>query len=158
MRDPKDARQLIEMERDRVFIRIRFLHSIRATLLLPDLMAKIAMIGATHGSSEDSFTLIQQMLTFNTPDNHDSHSHSFQITQHKLDGTNYLDCSQSILMVIREKGRLGYLAGTTVAPVENDRKYASREFDNSMVMDRSINSMEKKIRRNYLSYKTAKEI
>jgi len=40
-------------------------------------------------------------------------SPSLQITQHKLNGTNFREWFQSVLLVVRGKGKEGYLTGDT---------------------------------------------
>ena len=106
------------------------------------------------GSSESSFEDISQssqptsLLIPNVNDHP-----SLQITQNKLNGLNYVEWSQHVLLVIEGKGRLEYLAGEAVAPGEG-----SAEYKNSMVKAWLINSMEKGIGRTYLYFKTAKEI
>ena len=76
-------------------------------------MVKIAMIGHAHdGTSGVSFETITQPSN-SVPASNIAESHTLQITQHKLNGSNYLDWSQFVLLVIRDKGRLGYLIGGT---------------------------------------------
>ena len=56
-------------------------------------MVKTAMTGhACDGTSEVSSETITQPSNFVSPSNIDE-SHTLQITQHKLNGTNYLDRS-----------------------------------------------------------------
>ena len=80
------------------------------------------------------------------------------ITNHKLDGKNFLQWSQSVLMVIRGRGKLGYLTGDIPRPDVNDKQYDTWELNNSIVMAWLINSMEINISRTYLLFKTAKAI
>ena len=83
-------------------------------------MVKTAFISSSDGKSsvigsEGSCSQLSQQSIILSNENH-----SLQITQHKLDGTNYLEWSQSVLLVIREKGKLGYLTGDTPKPAETE--------------------------------------
>ncbi|GMI76535.1 hypothetical protein HRI_001322800 [Hibiscus trionum] len=83
---------------------------------------------------------------------------SLIITNHRLDGKNFLQWSQSVLMVIRGRGKLGYINGEIPRPSLTDPTYATWELNNSIVMAWLINSMESHISRTYLLFKTAKEM
>ncbi|KAH7688654.1 Retrotransposon gag domain-containing protein [Dioscorea alata] len=83
---------------------------------------------------------------------------SLQITCHKLDGKNFLQWSRSVLLVIRGRGKIGYLNGEVQRPEVNDSSYANWELTNSIVMAWLINSMEPQISRTYLFLRTAKAI
>ncbi|GMI81058.1 hypothetical protein HRI_001775100 [Hibiscus trionum] len=85
-------------------------------------------------------------------------SSSLIITNHRLDGKNFLQWSQSVLMVIRGRGKLGYINGEIPQPTITDPTYATWELNNSIVMAWLINSMESHISRTYLLFKTAKEM
>lgn len=66
--------------------------------------------------------------------------------------------AQSVLMVIRGRGKMGYIKGETRKPNLGDPAYAAWELNNSIVMAWLINSMETNISRTYLLFKTAKAI
>ncbi|XP_022883134.1 uncharacterized protein LOC111399882 [Olea europaea var. sylvestris] len=123
-------------------------------------MDKTAMTGARR--DEDSG--ISETISKSAPitPNHfpvnTSKSTSLQITTTRLNGKNFLQWSRSALMVIRRRGRLGYVTGTTIEPDESDPTYATWDVQNSMVMSWIVNSMEKDIRESYLYYSTAKEL
>ena len=85
-------------------------------------------------------------------------SHTLQITQHKLNGTNFQEWSQSVLLVVKRKGKVGYLTGGTSMPDHEAANYEIWDAKNSIVMAWLINSMEPKIGRTYLFYKTTKEV
>ncbi|GMI84032.1 hypothetical protein HRI_002072500 [Hibiscus trionum] len=85
-------------------------------------------------------------------------SSSLIITNRRLDGKNFLQWSQSVLMVIRGRGKLGYINGEIPQPTITDPTYATWELNNSIVMAWLINSMESHISRTYLLFKTAKEM
>lgn len=85
-------------------------------------------------------------------------SHSLQITQHKLNGQNFREWFQSVMLVIRGRGKAGYLTGSVTAPPSTSPTFSTWEAENSIVMAWLINSMEPSIGRTYLFYKTAKEI
>ncbi|KAG8498075.1 hypothetical protein CXB51_007302 [Gossypium anomalum] len=83
---------------------------------------------------------------------------SLIITNHRLDGKNFLQWSQSVLMVICGRGKLGYINGEIPRPTTADPTYATWELNNSIVMAWLINSMEGHISRTYLFFKTAKDM
>ncbi|XP_050204868.1 uncharacterized protein LOC126654907 [Mercurialis annua] len=83
---------------------------------------------------------------------------SFQITSHKLNGSNFREWYQSILLVMKGRGKMGYLTGVNTAPPLESAKYSTWEAENSIVMAWLINSMDQRIGRLYLFYQTAKEI
>ena len=108
-------------------------------------MVKTAFTGSYDGNSSvtgsegSSSQLSQQSLILS------NENHSLQITQHKLDGTNYLEWSQSVLLVIRGKGKLDYLTGDKPKPAATEPTYQTWVSENSMVMAWLVNSMEKKL-------------
>ncbi|KAJ1441014.1 Gag-polypeptide of LTR copia-type [Sesbania bispinosa] len=83
---------------------------------------------------------------------------SIQITQHELNGLNFREWYQSVLLVIKGKGKMGYLTGTFAAPPITEPSYSNWDAENSIVMAWLINSMEPKIGSTYLFCKTAHEI
>ncbi|EOY17116.1 Cysteine-rich RLK (RECEPTOR-like protein kinase) 8 [Theobroma cacao] len=115
-------------------------------------MADATLEGSSEVSSEPSRNVSSSVISTV------GETHSLQITQHKLNGANFLEWSQSVMLVIRGKGKLSYLTGTKVTPKEGAAGHSTWESENSMVMAWLINSMEPKIDQTYLFYKTAKEI
>ncbi|KAL5856725.1 hypothetical protein ACOSQ3_004183 [Xanthoceras sorbifolium] len=87
-----------------------------------------------------------------------SDASSLHITAHKLDGKNYLQWSQSVKIVVCGLGKLGYITGDLPAPPSTDPTYNKWLTENSIVLAWLINSMEPKISRRYLFFKTAKEV
>ncbi|KZV48799.1 hypothetical protein F511_09220 [Dorcoceras hygrometricum] len=83
---------------------------------------------------------------------------SLQITNHKLNSRNFLQWSQSVLLVIRGRGKMGYLTGQTKRPKDGEPDRATWELDNSIVMAWLIHSMEPQLSQNFLFLKTAKAI
>jgi hypothetical protein len=83
---------------------------------------------------------------------------SHQITEHKLNGYNYLQWSSSVMMFICGKGRDEYLTGDIIIPEKNDPMFRTWKTENHMVMSWLINSMTNEIGENFLLYGTAKEI
>ncbi|GAV60583.1 UBN2_3 domain-containing protein, partial [Cephalotus follicularis] len=71
---------------------------------------------------------------------------------------NFLQWSQSVLLVIRGRGKMGYITGKVQQPDVNDPIYENWELNNSIVMAWLINSMESHIRRTYLFLRTANAI
>lgn len=86
-------------------------------------------------------------------------SPSLQITTHKLNGSNYLQWSQSVKMFITGRGKLGYLTGALTAPTDGDQAAEFLwETENAMIMAWLINSMEPEIGQVHLFLHTAKAI
>ena len=61
-------------------------------------------------------------------------------------------------LMVRGRGKLGYLTGAVKAPKEDDPAYEKWDAENSTVMAWLINSMEEEIGRLYLFLPTAKDI
>ena len=80
------------------------------------------------------------------------------ITRHKLNGQNYLQWSQSIMLFICGKGKDDYLTGAVTTPSTEDSKYKVWKAENSMVMSWLVNSMSNDIGLDFMYYDTAKEI
>lgn len=83
---------------------------------------------------------------------------SLQITNHRLNGNNFLQLSQSVLMVLRGRGKIGYFSGEIQRPNLTDLAYGNWELNYSIVMAWLINSMEPHISHTYLFLRTAKAI
>ncbi|XP_040935279.1 uncharacterized protein [Gossypium hirsutum] len=113
-------------------------------------------MGDTENFSETEISEITQNHSQGIPQG-DLNS-SLIITNHRLDGKNFLQWSQSVLMVFRGRGKIGYINGQIPRPASTDSGYATWELNNSMVMAWLINSMEGHISRTYLFFKTAKEM
>ena len=62
------------------------------------------------------------------------------------------------MLVIKGKDKFGYLSGVVSTPPKDTTDYQRWEAENSIIMAWLINSMEPKIGRTYLFYKTAKEV
>ena len=85
-------------------------------------------------------------------------SHFIQITNIRLNESNFLRWSQLVHMYIRGRGKIGYLNGETKAPQKEDPTYAKWDAENSMIMAWLVNSMDEDISANYMCYPTAKEL
>ena len=96
--------------------------------------------------------------TQTTPTQSQSESFSKHITSHKLNGHNFLQWSQSVLMFISGRGKDDYLTGVATSPVIEDPTFKSWKAENSMVMSWLINSMLPEIGETFLLYRTAAEI
>ncbi|KAL5851107.1 hypothetical protein ACOSQ3_006225 [Xanthoceras sorbifolium] len=88
----------------------------------------------------------------------DSNSHHPLITGHKLNGHNYLQWSQSVMMFVCGKGKDDHLTSTAVAPSKEDPTFRTWKSENNMVMSWLINSMTNEIGENFLLYGTAQQI
>ncbi|KAG8488956.1 hypothetical protein CXB51_016958 [Gossypium anomalum] len=110
----------------------------------------------TENSSKTEISQITQNHSQGIPQG-DLNS-SLIITNHRLDGKNFLQWSQSVLMALRGRGKIGYINGQIPRPASTDSGYTTWELNNSMVMAWLINSMEGHISRTYLFFKIAKEM
>ncbi|GMI75146.1 hypothetical protein HRI_001183900 [Hibiscus trionum] len=113
-------------------------------------------MGDTENSSETEISQITQ--NHNQGISQGDLNSSLIITNHRLDGKYFLQWSQSVLMVLRGRGKIGYINGEIPRPASTDSSNATWELNNSMVMAWLINSMEGHISRTYLFFKTAKEM
>ena len=114
-----------------------------------------------EATSPTSDTTTSQVPTQSTGSIGSLYSHdngSIQITTHKLEGKNYLEWAQSAKIVICGRGKLGYITGDLPAPSLDDPSYKVWQAENSIVLAWLINSMDPKISRKYLFFKTAKEV
>ena len=121
-------------------------------------MTKIDMIGASRGNGSEVASDASYPTPTIVPIASSDHSLSLQITTFKLKGKNYLHWSRSVQMVIRKKGKFGYLDGSIPQPSDTDPLYAAWDVQNSMVLSWLIHFMEDKIAKNYLLYPTAMAI
>ncbi|KAL5574355.1 hypothetical protein UlMin_023952 [Ulmus minor] len=80
------------------------------------------------------------------------------ITNHKLNGHNFLQWSQSVFIYIYGRGKDEYLTGEVYIPAATEPKYQTWKIENHMVMSWLINSMTTEVGENFLLYKIAKEI
>ncbi|KAJ0017792.1 hypothetical protein Pint_10989 [Pistacia integerrima] len=80
------------------------------------------------------------------------------VTDHKFNGHNYLQWSQSVVMYIGGKGKEEYLTGEISAPKQDDPTYKTWKADNHMIKSWLISSMNNDIGENFLLYATAKEL
>jgi len=62
------------------------------------------------------------------------------------------------MLVIKDKDKFGYLSRAISTPSKDITDYHRWEAENYVIMAWLINSMEPKIGRTYLFYKTAKEV
>ncbi|KAK8348830.1 hypothetical protein V6Z12_A06G105100 [Gossypium hirsutum] len=82
---------------------------------------------------------------------------SLIITNYRLDEKNFLQWSQSVLMVLRGRRKIGYINGQIPRPASTESGYATWELNNSIVMAWLINLMEGHISRTYLFSKLPKK-
>nr|GMC86690.1 uncharacterized protein LOC109159828 [Ipomoea batatas] len=93
-----------------------------------------------------------------TPNLSGSDSTPILITGHKLNGQNYLQLSQSVLLFICGKGKDDYLTGTAAKPETAEPGFRKWKIENSMIMSWLINSMNNDIGENFSLFETAQEI
>ncbi|RVX02015.1 Retrovirus-related Pol polyprotein from transposon TNT 1-94 [Vitis vinifera] len=87
-----------------------------------------------------------------------SDSSPILITGHKLNGHNYLQWSQSVLLFICGKGKDEYLTGEAAMLETTEPGFRKWKIENSMIMSWLINSMNNDIGENFLLFGTAKGI
>ncbi|XP_074323522.1 uncharacterized protein LOC141660440 [Apium graveolens] len=80
------------------------------------------------------------------------------ITSHELNGHNYLQWSQSMMMFISGQDKDEYLTGDIQKPDSKDVEYRTWRSENNLVMSWLISSMTTEIGEKILLYTTAKDI
>lgn len=95
------------------------------------------MTSASEVTSKSKGTPTTTKATYGNPN-----PRSILITSHKLNGQNYLQWSQSVLMFISGKGKDEYLTSETEIPKKGDPKFRQWKSDNNMIMSLLINSMK----------------
>ncbi|XP_028774894.1 uncharacterized protein LOC114731805 isoform X2 [Neltuma alba] len=80
------------------------------------------------------------------------------VIAHKLNGSNYLQWSQSVLMYLRGRRKEKYINGQAPQPASDDPKFDTWFAENNQVMTWLCNSMTLEISEGYLLAQTAQEI
>ena len=121
-------------------------------------MAKTSFTRVSGGDGSKVAFETPQPTTTNIPTITSDNSISLQITSFKLNGRNFLQWSRSIQLVIRSKGKFGYLDGSIPQPASTDPSYSTWDIHNSMFMTWLIHYMKDNIGEVYLLYPTVKAI
>lgn len=79
-------------------------------------------------------------------------------TSHKLNGQNYIQWSQSVMMLLCGRSKEDYVTGTAVAPKKTNPKFKVWNAENNLVMSWLMNSMATNIKENFLLFIMAKDI
>lgn len=116
------------------------------------------MSGTAGDVDSETQSGVSPSVSTNVPPVTENSSLNFQITPQKLNGKNFLSWSRSAAMVIRGKGKIAFIDGTSSRPTADDPTYAQWDASNSIVMAWLIHSMEDEIGETYLFCSTAKEI
>ena len=95
-------------------------------------MTKYGMATEKQTSSMSEVTSSSGIPANNNPGGADGVS--LQITGHKLNGNNYLQWSQSVLMYICGKGKDDYLTGEVATQKAGDPQFRTWKIENNMVM------------------------
>lgn len=82
----------------------------------------------------------------------------FPITGYKLNGNNFFQWSQSVMMFVCGKEKDNYLTDDITPLEKEDPKYKTWKLENNMVMSWLINFMNNEIGENFMFYGTTKEI
>ncbi|RVX04556.1 Retrovirus-related Pol polyprotein from transposon TNT 1-94 [Vitis vinifera] len=114
--------------------------------------------GPAFGMATNSSSSTSDIIISSSSSSHQMETSHLPITTHKLNGQNYLQWSQSILMFIRGKEKDDYIIGASAAPKTTTSTYKKWIAENNMVMSWLVNSMTTDIGENFLSFDTAKEI
>ncbi|XP_034696491.1 uncharacterized protein LOC117929247 [Vitis riparia] len=114
--------------------------------------------GPAFGMATNSSSSTSDIIISSSSSSHQMETSHLPITAHKLNGQNYLQWSQSILMFIRGKEKDDYITGASAAPETTASTYKKWIAENNMVMSWLVNSMTPDIGENFLSFDTAKEI
>ncbi|RVW87157.1 Retrovirus-related Pol polyprotein from transposon TNT 1-94 [Vitis vinifera] len=118
----------------------------------------MAKYGPAFGMATNSSSSTSDIIISSSSSSHQMETSHLPITAHKLNGQNYLQWSQSILMFIRGKEKDDYITGASTAPETTASTYKKWIAENNMVMSWLVNSMTADIGENFLSFDTAKEI
>ncbi|KAA8535471.1 hypothetical protein F0562_030474 [Nyssa sinensis] len=114
--------------------------------------------GPAFGMATNSSSSSSDVIISSSSSSHQMETPHLPITAHKLNGQNYLQWSQSILMFIRGKEKDDYIIGASVAPEPTVPTHKRWIAENNMVMSWLVNSMTTDIGENFLSFDTVKEI
>ncbi|RVW52456.1 Retrovirus-related Pol polyprotein from transposon RE1 [Vitis vinifera] len=113
--------------------------------------------GPAFGMATNSSSSTSDIIISSSSSSHQMETSHLPITAHKLNGQNYLQWSQSILMFIRGKEKDDYITGASAAPETTASTYKKWIAENNMVMSWLVNSMTADIGENFLSFDTAKK-
>ena len=109
-------------------------------------------------TTNDSTDASQSHTNNTTPANPPTNEFAAFITPHKLNGENYVQWSQSLLIHLAHKDKEGHINGDLPAPAQTEATYKSWKINDNLVKSWLINTMEKNIGELYLLHKTAKDI
>ncbi|RVW87342.1 hypothetical protein CK203_037241 [Vitis vinifera] len=97
--------------------------------------------GPAFGMATNSSSSTSDIIISSSSSSHQMETSHLPITAHKLNGQNYLQWSQSILMFIRGKEKDDYITGASAAPETIASTYKKWIAENNMVMSWLVNSM-----------------
>ncbi|KAH9696724.1 reverse transcriptase Ty1/copia-type domain-containing protein [Citrus sinensis] len=125
-------------------------------LPLPSVVFSVTKYGMA--SSSTSVTISQSKGNVEIASHGGIDSSPILITSHKLNGHNYLQWSQSVMMFICGKGKDDYLTSEAAMPEVSDPSFKRWKSENNMIMSWLINSMNNDIGENFLLFGTANDI
>lgn len=88
----------------------------------------------TEASATSSPSVLPHLPSAASYSNSSIDHHPLQITHHKLNGSNFREWSQSVMLVIKGKGKSGYLTGFIPSPSTIVATYGVWEAENSTIM------------------------
>ncbi|RVW82418.1 Retrovirus-related Pol polyprotein from transposon TNT 1-94 [Vitis vinifera] len=97
--------------------------------------------GPAFGMATNSSSSTSDIIISSSSSSHQMETSHLPIIAHKLNGQNYLQWSQSILMFIRGKEKDDYITGASAAPETTASTYKKWIAENNMVMSWLVNSM-----------------
>ena len=121
-------------------------------------MVKLAMTGASRGDGSKVVPITSQPISTIVPTSFFENSLSIPVTAFKLNGQNFLLWFRSVQMIIKGKGKFGFLNGSDKQPPHQDPTFSVWDMHNSLVMSWIIHSMEDSVAEVCLLYPTAKAI
>ena len=86
-------------------------------------MTKYGMATKTPSSSSEVNLNSESSITGNNGGSDGSNLPNLPITDHKLNGHNYLPWSQSVMMFVCGKGKDDYLIGVVMSPNKEEPKF-----------------------------------
>ncbi|CAH9116262.1 unnamed protein product, partial [Cuscuta europaea] len=95
---------------------------------------------STHSQTHHHNPQISQMTNYQA-----SVNSSMLITGHRLNGTNYLEWSQSVKLAIDGRGKLGYITGEVEEKKNGEDGYNVWRSENSLVTAWLLSSMDASI-------------
>lgn len=91
----------------------------------------MAEIDSTQETTEATLFANEQVenIPMPHPSTYATKNHSLQITQHKLNGTNFRDLFQSVFLVLKGQGKTGYAVSTIPMPLATNPQFSAQDAE-----------------------------